>query len=175
MRVRWATPQDARAIAEVHVASWLGGYRGIVADDVLDRVSVDQREEQWRRWLGDEARGSRTLLAGRGGRVEGFCSLAIPARGSNEGADVAEIPVLYVAPEAWRHGVGAALMSRALAEAEARGLRSAVVWVLDGNERAIRFYEALGWQLDGGRDEWAPADYLDLRLPVVSLRIELAD
>jgi GNAT superfamily N-acetyltransferase len=140
---------------------------------VLERVSVEEREVQWRRWLRDQGRRSRTLVAERRGRVEGVCSVAIPARDPDEGPEVAEIPLLYVAPDAWRHGVGTALMRRALAEIEASGRRRAVVWVLEGNERAIRFYEALGWRLDGGRDRWTPPDYPGLQLPVVSLRIEL--
>src|SRR5256885_13605031 len=97
MRVRWARVQDARAIAEVHVASWLGGYRGRIPDAVLDRLSVDEREEQWRQWLGDPAPGARTLIAGRG-RVEGFCSGARPARGPQGGARGAGVPAVSAAP-----------------------------------------------------------------------------
>jgi len=42
--IRPATPEDARAIAEVHVASWRYAYRGLLPDDVLDRLSVEERE-----------------------------------------------------------------------------------------------------------------------------------
>jgi GNAT superfamily N-acetyltransferase len=172
MRVRWARVQDARAIAEVHVASWLGGYRGRIPDAVLDRLSVDEREEQWRRWLGDPARGSRTLVAGRE-RVEGFCSVAMPARSPKEGAGVAEIPAFYVAPGSWRGGVGTALMRRALDEMGGAGYTEALVWVLDGNDHAVAFYEASGWRLDGERDEWTPQVEGAEPLPAVSLRIDL--
>ena len=39
--VRDATVDDARAIAEVHVASWRWAYRGQLPDDLLDGLSVD--------------------------------------------------------------------------------------------------------------------------------------
>jgi GNAT superfamily N-acetyltransferase len=172
MMVRWARQQDAVPIAEVHVASWLGGYRGIVPDHVLDRLSVEARAARWAGWLGDPARGSRTLVAGRERRVEGFCSVAMPARGAaGVGSSVAEITAFYVAPAAWRHGVGAALMRRALSEIEAAGLNGAIAWVLERNERAIAFYGALGWSRDGARDRWSPPDHPEVRLPVVRLRI----
>jgi hypothetical protein len=43
-----ATPDDARAVAEVHVSSWRAGYQGLVLDGYLARMSVDKREEMWR-------------------------------------------------------------------------------------------------------------------------------
>ena len=46
--VRGATADDARAIAEVHVASWRWAYRGQVPDRILDELSVDEREAIWR-------------------------------------------------------------------------------------------------------------------------------
>ena len=43
-RIRTATPEDARAIAEVHVASWRAAYRGVLPDTYLDRLSVDENK-----------------------------------------------------------------------------------------------------------------------------------
>jgi hypothetical protein len=36
--VRAATPQDALGVARVHVRSWQVAYRGLVAQDYLDRL-----------------------------------------------------------------------------------------------------------------------------------------
>jgi hypothetical protein len=41
---------DARAIAEVHVASWKTTYRGIVDDAFLDQLSVHDRESSGKRF-----------------------------------------------------------------------------------------------------------------------------
>ena len=54
LTIRAATPADARAIAEVHVASWRVGYRGLVPDEVLAAHSVEKRTEQWEELLEDE-------------------------------------------------------------------------------------------------------------------------
>ncbi len=55
---------------------------------------------------------------------------------------------MYVDPEAWGAGLGRAL----IVEAERRLAERhpvATLWVLRGNTRARRFYEAGGWRPDG--------------------------
>ena len=42
MIVRDAELRDARGIAEVHVRSWQAAYAGIIPDEELARLSVDQ-------------------------------------------------------------------------------------------------------------------------------------
>lgn len=46
--IRPARPEDARGIAEVHVASWRAAYAGLIPQQVLDDLSVDRREQMWR-------------------------------------------------------------------------------------------------------------------------------
>lgn len=48
MVIRSALPEDARAIAEVHVSSWRTTYRGLLPESVLAAQSVEQRESGWR-------------------------------------------------------------------------------------------------------------------------------
>lgn len=38
---------DARELAEMHVASWQGAYRGAYPDDFLDNLSVENGEAYW--------------------------------------------------------------------------------------------------------------------------------
>jgi hypothetical protein len=70
--IRSARPGDARAIAEVHVASWRHAYRGLLPDDYLDRLSVEERERTRREHLEDPSSGWGTLVVDDGGRVVGF-------------------------------------------------------------------------------------------------------
>jgi ribosomal protein S18 acetylase RimI-like enzyme len=46
-------------------------------------------------------------------------------------------------------GVGRALIRAGEERLRELGYRTVVLWVLDGNERAQRFYESEGWTLDG--------------------------
>ena len=60
-----------------------------------------------------------------------------------------ELYALYVAPAYWSTGAGQALMGRVLAEAQAEGYPRIVLWVLEQNARARRFYERAGFRLRG--------------------------
>ena len=45
--IRLAHPEDAAAIARVHVAMWETSYRGLIDDALIDEVTVEQREAMW--------------------------------------------------------------------------------------------------------------------------------
>ena len=97
-RIRPATVDDARAIAEVHVASWRATYRGVLPDAFLDRLSVDEREAQRREILEDTSGEWGTLVAEEGGRVIGFAAFG-PSRDDDAPPGTGEVPAIYVAPE----------------------------------------------------------------------------
>ncbi len=56
---------------------------------------------------------------------------------------------LYALPEVWGRGVGRALWQADLGALRERGYFEVTLWVLDGNERALSFYEAAGFTADG--------------------------
>ena len=61
-------------------------------------------------------------------------------------------------------------MRRALELLRERGYEEAVLWVLDDNPRARRFYEAGGWRLDGARRR---GEHLGVRTEEVRYRIDV--
>jgi GNAT superfamily N-acetyltransferase len=138
------------AIAVVHVRSWQAAYRGLIPQDYLDGLDPASRRAQWDRVL---ARGgwprAGVLVAEVDEQVAGFAALG-PARDEGEDpAQVAEIAAIYLAPEAWGTGGGRQLMGASLEALVLAGYRQVILWVLDSNERARRFYVANGWQPDG--------------------------
>ncbi len=60
--------------------------------------------------------------------------------------DTAVIEAVAVLPEARGRGVGRALMSRALEEARRAGRRRVALYVVEGNEPAVRLYTSLGFR-----------------------------
>lgn len=145
--VRTARLDDAPAIARVHVASWRAAYAGLLPEGVLASRTVEVRTRHWVEWLSDGAP-RRILVAERNGAVVGF-GAAGPARGG--GPRTAELYSLYLAPEALGEGFGTLLWNALADPLAGDGFREAVLWVADGNERALRFYEARGFRADGGR------------------------
>jgi GNAT superfamily N-acetyltransferase len=135
----------------VHIASWRAAYRGLMPDAVLDRLSLERRQRDWRGWLAEGGARHFTLVAERDGRLVAFCTVEMPAREDDEPDDVAAIPALYAHPDAFGTGAGRALIEAAVEAAREAGYREAVLWMLEGNRRAEAFYERGGWRRDGGR------------------------
>jgi GNAT superfamily N-acetyltransferase len=147
--IRLATLDDAEGIAAVHIAAWLGAYRGIIPDDHLDNLSVERHAAGWRRSLTDAPPRVTTLVALVAGRVRGFARFGSD-RGDTCGA---ELQVLNVDPDAWGGGVGGALLSAAEAALAADGFTAAVLWVLRDNPRARSVYERRGWTYDNAEQD----------------------
>jgi hypothetical protein len=47
MRIRLAVPEDALAVARVHVRSWQVGYRGLLPDDYLGKLNAAERAKRY--------------------------------------------------------------------------------------------------------------------------------
>jgi GNAT superfamily N-acetyltransferase len=120
-------------------------------DRVLDDLSLEGRERDWRGWLAEGGERHFTLVAERDGTLLAFCTVEMPAREEDEPDDVAAIPALYAHPDAIGTGAGRALMEAAVRAVREAGYREAVLWMLEGNRRAEAFYERGGWRRDGGR------------------------
>ena len=144
--VRPATPEDARAIAEVQVETWRAAYIGVMPQEVLDGLDVDERAHAWSHWLSIET--SAQFVAERSGACVGFVS-AGPCQLEEESG---EVYAIYVRPDAWGTGSGWALMDAAVAWLADRW-QEAILWVAEENPRARGFYERYGWVAESTRVE----------------------
>lgn len=147
--VRRATEADRAAICAIDVHSRQWGYRGLMPDDALDRLRREERAPRWRAALAPGS-GQRLWLAEGEGRGLGFAEWG-PARDADLPAGSAELCSLYLEQDARGSGVAARLVAEALREMRAAGYARAVLWVLEGNGRARRFYGRQGWVPDGAR------------------------
>jgi GNAT superfamily N-acetyltransferase len=167
--VRPARLADAAAITAVQVASWRSAYRTMLPAPTLAAMSPRDPGRIARR---------RELLGGSGlnlvavdtthGDVVGYAQ-AGPSR--RAGPAVGELYELYLLDRARRFGLGTELFAgfaawnkardatggasvpmsgrRGLPSAAVGGSRAMIVWVLEPNHAARRFYEALGGIRDG--------------------------
>jgi len=145
MLVRRAVPGDAPEIGRVHVETWRGAYVGQLPDELLESLNIAQRAAVWGQLLLDSE--LDTFVAEDDGSIAGFVSLG-PSRDSDADPDTGEIHSIYVLPAHWRQGIGVALSHEALSRAAERGFAELTLWVLESNQRARSFYEALGFAAD---------------------------
>lgn len=147
--VRLARCEDAPGIAHVHVASWRTTYQGMMPDSVLAALSVERREEMWRRRLCVPAPDGGMFVAERAGVIVGFASLG-PSDEEFPGYD-AELQTVYLLQSEQGRGTGHRLFQSAVNVLRERGAPSFMLMVLRDNHRARRFYEAHGGQLIGDK------------------------
>lgn len=147
--MRRARPDDAEAIASVHVRSWQQAYRGQVPDEYLAGLDITTRAGWWRRELEVTPAERSPWLADSDAGVAGFVASG-PTRDEGGSGRTAEIQAIYVDPDCWNRGIGRDLLSHAERDLSTAGYDEAILWCLIGNQQARRFYEAAGWRTDGG-------------------------
>jgi ribosomal protein S18 acetylase RimI-like enzyme len=150
MHITAASSDHLRDVAAVHVASWQEAYRSLLPSDYLAKLSVEKREAAWRQVLAEGR--SELLVAVEGDRVVGFVSFG-PCRDQAAPPDRGEVWAIYVAPRAWSTGVGQALWRAASERLKTLGFLSVSLWVIEGNERARRFYWAAGFNVEAGSEK----------------------
>ncbi len=143
--VRAPRPDEAAAIAEVHVAGWRETYTPFLPHGYLDETHERMRLDMWQRILdrADPAYRIR-VAADTTGWLIGF-GMAGAALADSAGRPPRErqLYTLYVFAEAHGTGVGQALLDAIL------GTEPALLWVAQENPRAIAFYRRNGFAFDG--------------------------
>lgn len=149
--IRRATVDDAHGIAEVQVKTWRVAYRGHMPDDFLDNLSVERRTAVWRQ-VSQAPDQAIFVSENSEGAIVGFVSLC-PSRDEDAQLSTGEVAAIYVLPDSWSGGQGKDLMDAAIHEGRTRGFSEITLWVLEGNQRARRFYETYGFTSDGATKE----------------------
>lgn len=139
IRIRPAHPDDAMDIAQVHVRAWQVGYAALLPYEYLQSLRAEDRAASYR----FEAADHQTLVAVDDDAIRGFIRVGFSR--DNPCTDEGEVSALYVSPDAWRGGIGRALMLSGRAWLTDHGYMQARLWVLEGNERAQGFYRADHW------------------------------
>ncbi len=127
----------------VHYKSWHETYTGLIDSDYLERQTLEKCIATAHRWP------DNILVAKDGDKVVGFVGYGtyrddtLPACG--------EVFAIYVLAAYHGQRVGYELMKAAIEKLSA--YKKVAVWVLKGNERAIRFYKRFGFRFDGTEAE----------------------
>jgi ribosomal protein S18 acetylase RimI-like enzyme len=147
--VRPATPEDAEAVARLHTRSWQAAYRGAFPDDYLDSLDWRDRVDGLREIFAPGGEGV-ALVVLEDGEIIGWAGAGAPRDRDLRRDVVAELYAIYFEPGRWGRGAADVLLD-AVVEQLPAGVRTLVLWVLDGNARAIAFYERRGFRPDGWR------------------------
>jgi ribosomal protein S18 acetylase RimI-like enzyme len=145
--IRPAVPDDAAAIISVRIASWNAAYAAHLPADAWADYDVDAATRRLAQTI--ETGPTRVLVAADDNAIVGFTMFGA-ARDDDVPDGTSEVYSIYVHPDGWSTGAGRALMSQTLAALDGNLV---VLWVLEDNHRARRFYEFAGFVADGSRKQ----------------------
>lgn len=148
--IRVAERDDADGITDVQVASWRAGYAHVFPESVLYADDFDSsRRAFWTGWRFSPGHRLTVAVDPTDDRVVGFSSFGPERERARGFTGRGELYAFYAHPDAWGSGVAAALMEHTEERLRAEAFEAAVLWVLDDNPRARRFYERHGWAATG--------------------------
>lgn len=136
MKVRHAVQQDIPKIAEIHVKSWKTTYHGIIKQEYLDSLHIEDREESWRnRSL------EGTFVVEDVDGVFGFASFG-KQRDKRYPTYDGELYAIYILQEKQKSGAGIALIAEGVSDLIEKGYQNMMLWVFEQNS-ATQFYQKL--------------------------------
>jgi ribosomal protein S18 acetylase RimI-like enzyme len=145
IEIRRATTKDARAIAEIHVASWQASYADIMPASVLTGLSIEKRTVAWRDAI--EADRLNVALAFLESELVGWTGYG-KCRDADKNETWGEIESIYLHPLRYGQGIGTLLIEHACRSLDDMGYAHSSLWVLTSNWRARAFYERAGFVPD---------------------------
>ena len=132
---------EIRGKAYVHWKAWQDAYSGLIDQAYLDNLTIEKCTDIAFRWP------DNLLIAKENDKVIGFVGYGI----CGDEPFTGEIFSIYILKEYYDKKIGYALMCAALEKLS--DYRKIYVWVLEGNRRAIKFYERCGFQFDGTKKQ----------------------
>jgi ribosomal protein S18 acetylase RimI-like enzyme len=140
--VRQAAPEDAEALARLHLECWRETYSHLLSPGFMARQGVEGRLAMWRHLLAGPHAG-RQYVAVDGAALVGFAGSLSPEDGVREQT---ELWGIYLLASHQGTGLGQALLDAAI------GNEPAGLWVAEENPRAQAFYRRNGFVFTGDRD-----------------------
>ncbi|MFC1525913.1 GNAT family N-acetyltransferase [Candidatus Latescibacterota bacterium] len=128
----------------------------------LQSFTVESRIGPFRQSLASGA--EQTYVAECDGQVVGFLTVGDCRDADVDTQTTGEIWGIYLSPDYWRKGIGTSLSRYGEGLLRSRGRAVATLWVLEANDQARRFYEAMGFAPDGVTRQ------VDLGSPLTAIR-----
>jgi GNAT superfamily N-acetyltransferase len=152
---RHATSADAPALARLQLRTAQYAYAHIFPCDA-PKPRLEDLEHEWSVQIGSAT--CATFVSETDGLLVGAsAAIQIPVN------RLGRLSRLYVDPDHWRSGIGSRLHDSVLSYLLGVGVRTATLWVLEGNTHARNWYEARGWRPTGEvKCVYAPVNVCDV-------------
>lgn len=138
MEIRYANESDSRfEISDIYEKSWKAAYKDIIPDAFLNSIPRGEWASNFQ-----QSGFSDFVLIDNGKYIGTAC---ICKSRWEKFADYGEIVSIYLLPEYFSKGYGKLLMDACVENLHKRNYDKILLWVLEDNIRARKFYEKNGF------------------------------
>lgn len=136
INIRPATPDDAYAVKKIHIETYQKSYRGYIADEYLDAMTLDDNTvERTKKYLEK----TECWLAFYNEIPVAFAYVSYPED------NAFEINALYVHPNHQKCGIGSALVNYLCQHKKGQGLSKCIVWTMKHGP-SLPFYDKINFE-----------------------------
>ena len=147
--IREAHINDCPRMAEIHVFGWRSAFKGFISGEYLiNKMTVKTREESFRQYLLNTEVKDKTYIYEEDSIIKGFLTIG-DCRDDDKNEETFELMGIYVEPLFQRQKIGTKLTDYCIEEARKQNKKEITLWVFEKNEDSIRFYEEMGFKIDG--------------------------
>jgi GNAT superfamily N-acetyltransferase len=144
MLLRASTSDDRRQTSAIRRLAWQQTYRDLLPAHVIEAATSPKRKRTL--LVAEEILKSRVeFVAEEKGRIVGFVAGGLPRDVIGQ-ADC-ELWAIYVDPHRHSQGLGRKLFERFRQAMREQGRKRMILWALEENQSARRFYERMGGEL----------------------------
>lgn len=140
--IRTIRYEDIEQIVDINIKDWKKEYKGIIDDEILNNLN---KQEKIKKWKKNYSKGS-VIVAEEDGNILGYCRYNDNAIYKNTDID-SEIIAIYVDCDKLRNGIGRKLVEYVKADLKNKNKTKMVIWCLEKNQNARKFYEKMGGNL----------------------------
>ena len=138
MNIREANAEDIEPIASLYVMNWKKTYVGLLPDNFLNGLTVNEGIKKWQEYLTKEKH--RIFVAYENEKILGFSA----CKEDEELKNCLYLDSLHVSETSRGKGVGTKLINTVGSYAYIKGYEHMSICIVKGNDNAKRIYEKMG-------------------------------
>lgn len=144
--IRKVKTNDEEILAYIQTESWKVAFKNIISAEVLEEcTNINDAKEMYKKILGENFGHGYILEVNEKPHAIAYWDKSR----EEDMPGVAEIICIHSLKDNWGKGYGTKLMERVLKDIKDTGYEKVFLWVFEENHRAIKFYEAKGFDFNG--------------------------
>lgn len=137
---------DIPEVVKIQVIGWQQAYRGIIDDEFLDSMNINEIIERRKR----DYHNSGFIVALEDNEIVGFCRYIDSNKFTPEYDDIdCEIIAIYVKIDKKHNGIGKKMFQYVVNEFKQQNKKKMILWCLKANFPSRKFYERMGGIIKG--------------------------